>query len=67
MTGQGVKLAEGRVSSSSKMTGDAKPGCFGVGEVSHMLGNVSTSAQERSTKLMEVLSGRGRGDVGSFA
>ena len=67
MTGDGSKLAAGGVGSSSRATGDEKPGCIGVGEMSHMLGNVSTSARVRSTELADVLNGGGRGGVIPFA
>lgn len=67
MTGDGDELAADGVRSSSRTTGDEKPGCLGVGEMSHMLGNVSTSARVRSTELPDVLSGGGRGGAAPFA
>ncbi len=67
MTGDGDELAEGGVRSSSRTTGDGNPGWVGVGEMSHMLGNVSTSARVRSTELADVPSGGGRPGVAPFA
>ena len=68
MTGYGDEFAIGGGGSSA--IGDEKPGCFGVGAVSHMLGNVSISALLRSMELAGApCGGMGPGLVGvsSFA
>lgn len=65
-TGNGDELAEGVDGSSSRMIGEEKPGCLGVGAMSHMLGNVSTSAGVGSTEP-GVPRGGGLGVVSSFA
>ena len=50
MTGDSDESWEGGVCSSSRAIGGGKPGCLGVGVMSHMLGNVSNSARVGSTE-----------------
>ena len=49
------------------MIGEEKPGCLGVGAMTHMLGNVNTSARGGSIEPEGVPRGGGLGVVSSFA
>lgn len=50
MIEDGDELAEGGVCSSARTIGDEKYVSIGVGAVSHMLGNVTTSPRMRSSE-----------------